>query len=205
MDIPIDIPDSLKGNFSKVIELVKKVSPDAISAKKKKAAAPPKKAPAKKTPAKKAAAKAKPTNKILVELLYRDADNYQDRFPIIIDLEKFPDAKSLKKDDDIHMGEYGTVPESKFFGSEIHLKEFDDDIDHDVLEIEKITSLVEPAKKAESAKEPAEKAPGKTTTAEKQKYWSAVFSKMNLECRARSGVILAVQTEVNSLRIERAK
>jgi len=73
-----------------------------------------------------------------VEFRYRDASNYKDFFEVEIDTNEHPEAKDLKVDDTIEMGEYGTLTESKFFGSEIHPDSYDFEYDHNILEVSEI-------------------------------------------------------------------
>ena len=83
-----------------------------------------------------AAMKEKETVKL--GLMYRDGANYKTHFTHEIDLKAFPKAKSLKVGDEILMGEYGTLPESEFFNSEIHEYEYNEQDDHNILEITEI-------------------------------------------------------------------
>jgi len=74
-------------------------------------------------------------------LMYRDGANYKTHFTHDIDLKAFPKAKDIKVGDEILMGEYGTLPESEFFNSEIHPYEYNDQDDHNILEV---TELLDP-------------------------------------------------------------
>ena len=70
-----------------------------------------------------------------VEFRYRDASNYKTYFEHEIDIIEHPDAIDLKVDDQITMGEYGTLEDFQFFGSEVHPHEYDEEFDHDILEV----------------------------------------------------------------------
>lgn len=94
-----------------------------------------------KTEQKEAAAKKKAPDTVKsagtlkVEIEYRNAGNYKTYFTHEIDLKAFPDATHLKKGDEITMGQYGTLKERDFFGSEIHPYPYDGEDDHNLLEI----------------------------------------------------------------------
>ena len=73
-----------------------------------------------------------------VEFRYRDASNYKDFFEVEIDLNKYPEAKTLQVGDDIEMGQYGTMRDTEFFGSDIHPASYDLEYDHNILEVSEI-------------------------------------------------------------------
>lgn len=73
-----------------------------------------------------------------IEILYRDAGNWKTFFKHEIDLKEFPEAKNLKVEDTFDMGEYGTLSEDEFFGSEIHKHPYDDEDDHNILTVDEI-------------------------------------------------------------------
>lgn len=107
-----------------------------------------KKAPAKKKVPVKSSKPQKPKQRDMKEkgsvkigLMYRDGANYKTHFTHDIDLKAFPKAKDIKVGDEILMGEYGTLPESEFFNSDIHPYEYNDQDDHNILEV---TELLEP-------------------------------------------------------------
>lgn len=72
---------------------------------------------------------------ITLELLYRDGFNYKDYFDHTVSLEDYPEASKLKEGDDIIMGEYGTLKQDEFFNSEKHPEAYNDECDHNILEI----------------------------------------------------------------------
>ena len=75
---------------------------------------------------------------IKLGIMYRDGANYKTHFTHEIDLKAFPKAKSLKVGDEILMGEYGTLSEKEFFNSEIHAYEYNEQDDHNILEVTEI-------------------------------------------------------------------
>lgn len=76
---------------------------------------------------------------IKLDICYRDAGNYKTFFTHAVDLSLFPEAAKLKAGDEINMGEYGTLPEDYFFESELHPTAYSARMDHNVLDIEKVS------------------------------------------------------------------
>src|SRR5690606_21905652 len=74
-----------------------------------------------------------------VELQYRDGGNYKTHFEHEMDRGKFREADKLEKGSESDMGQFGTLTQDDFFGSEIHPHPDDDDMDHNLLEVEEIT------------------------------------------------------------------
>lgn len=75
-----------------------------------------------------------------VQFMYRCAANYKTFFTQTIDMDEYPEASELTVgNQDVTMGEYGTLPESKFFGSKIHPHKYDYEYDHNLLEVVEIT------------------------------------------------------------------
>lgn len=109
--------------------------PTAKESGKKKVPDKPKK-PVKPVKPKKPAMKEKGTVKL--GLMYRDGANYKTHFTHEIDLQAFPKAKNLKVGDEILMGEYGTLSEKDFFNSETHPYEYNEQDDHNILEVTEI-------------------------------------------------------------------
>ena len=102
---------------------------------------------------KKRAKKSKDKEVITLEIKYVDGSNYKTDFEHEVNLKKFPEAKSLKKGDQITMGEYGTLNEDLFFDSEIHPHKYDENYDHNLLDIIGISKT---SKKDKNTKEPIE-------------------------------------------------
>ena len=71
-------------------------------------------------------------------LLYRDANNYKTFYERTISLKDYPEASKLKAGDEITMGEYGTLDKDSFFPSDEHPHIYNDDFDHNFLEVESI-------------------------------------------------------------------
>ncbi len=80
-----------------------------------------------------------PKHTIKVDLLYRDASNYKTSYPLTIDLKDYPEAKKLKIGDQFEMGEYGSLRQKEFFNSEVHPYDYNDEDDHNILEVVEIT------------------------------------------------------------------
>ena len=76
---------------------------------------------------------------IKLDLLYRCGGNYKTPFEILVKVSEYPDVLKLKVDDQIEMGQYGTLTQGKFFNSEIHPHTYDGVYDHNLLEVEEIT------------------------------------------------------------------
>jgi len=82
---------------------------------------------------------------VLIRFQYRDAANNKDVFDHLIDLEEYPETIELVTDfyadgeAEITMGQYGSPYRNDFFGSTIHPDLYDQEIDHNVLSIEKIS------------------------------------------------------------------
>ena len=91
------------------------------------------------TDKKKAPKAVKNAGSLKVEIEYRDGANYKTHFTHEIDLGAFPKAKALKKGDQITMGQYGTPKQEDFFGSELHSYDYNDQDDHNLLEIIAVT------------------------------------------------------------------
>lgn len=73
-----------------------------------------------------------------VKILYRCGANWKTFFDHEINLNDHPEASKLVVGDEFEMGEYGTLSEDNFFGSDIHEHEYDDEYDHNILEITEI-------------------------------------------------------------------
>jgi len=73
-----------------------------------------------------------------VTFLYRDACNYKTSFDHEIDLFEFPNAGNLAVGDEIEMSQLGTLSQADFFGSEIHTYSYNDEYDHNLLEVVEI-------------------------------------------------------------------
>lgn len=78
--------------------------------------------------------------KLLIDFLYRDAANYKTRIKgVVVDTAMYPEALKLKVEDQIEMGEYDTPSERDFFATSEN--GWDGDLDHNLLEIEKIAVM----------------------------------------------------------------
>lgn len=75
---------------------------------------------------------------LIVDLLYRCGSNYKTYFKHEIDLMVYPEAKNLAVDDELTMGQFGTMTKEEFFGSEIHEYDYDTDLDHNLLDVTEI-------------------------------------------------------------------
>lgn len=73
-----------------------------------------------------------------VTIQYRCGGNYKTNFDHVINLPDFPEASKLEVGSEIEMGEYGTLPESDFFDSDTFGHKYDEDLDHNILEIVEI-------------------------------------------------------------------
>ena len=79
---------------------------------------------------------------IKLELMYRCGANYKTFMSVVVDSTTNPDVLNLKVDDEITMGEYGTMEQSKFFDEYFEGK-FDEEFDHNLLSVE---AVVKPKK-----------------------------------------------------------
>jgi protein associated with RNAse G/E len=74
---------------------------------------------------------------IKVDLLYRCGANYKTICTLEINTLDYPEAKDLKVNNEIEMGEYGTLPEGEFH-KKIARLEYDPELDHNLLRVVKI-------------------------------------------------------------------
>lgn len=81
--------------------------------------------------------------KLQLSLLYRDAANYKTSFDHTVDTKDYPEAQDLKVGSEIEMGQYGTLSQDEFFESEIHEYCYNDEYDHNLLDITEITKIEE--------------------------------------------------------------
>ena len=79
---------------------------------------------------------------VKLELMYRCGANYKTFMSVVVDSTTNPDVLNLKVDDEITMGEYGTMEQSKFFDEYFEGK-FDEEFDHNLLSVE---AVVKPKK-----------------------------------------------------------
>ena len=87
--------------------------------------------------------------KIKLELMYRCGGNHKTCFSVIVDSEQEPDVLELNPEDEIRMGQYGTLDEMNFFESDIHKHSYDAKFDHYGLEV---VEVVKPRKVQVTAK-----------------------------------------------------
>lgn len=76
-----------------------------------------------------------------LELKYTCGANYKTFFDVIVDTEQEPEVLKLEEGDEITMGEYGTLPESEFFESDIHEASYDEEYDHNLLEVVEVVEV----------------------------------------------------------------
>lgn len=77
---------------------------------------------------------------LILDLQYRDSENYKNNFHAVIDLEKYPEAESIygtKPEDEVflQMGKWGLITAEQFFGSQMHPQKYVEWRDHDLLSV----------------------------------------------------------------------
>ena len=80
--------------------------------------------------------------KIKLELQYTCGVNHTTFFTVIVDSQIEPEVLNLKVGDEIEMGDYGTLPESTFFESDIHEHAYDEKYDHNILKVVEIRTPI---------------------------------------------------------------
>lgn len=76
-----------------------------------------------------------------LDLTYRTASNYKTHFEVNVNSQEHPGVLNLKGGMEITMGEYGTLPQDKFFNSSIHPYPYQDDDDHNIIEVNSVELL----------------------------------------------------------------
>lgn len=74
---------------------------------------------------------------IKLSLEYRDADNYKTHFIHEVNADDHPGIR-FHKDDEIKMGQYGTLDENEFFDSKIHPFPYNPKYDHNILTVNEV-------------------------------------------------------------------
>lgn len=78
-----------------------------------------------------------------LDLTYSDASNYKTHFEVNVNSEEHPDVAYLKAGDEFPMGLYGTLTKRTFFNSHIHPFPYDEEEDHNILEVNDIVPLIQ--------------------------------------------------------------